>query len=466
MAGATNTAYKAVKTVVSAIGKRIPVVLTAARATVASVRSYQFKRLQASTPVDPSVVVFDSFNGRGYSCSPRALYRAMVRDGAYAGTEKVWIFRRPVVRAFAERGYRVLGAHEVSDGRLATPVLEDVFSAEALEELRGATIVAWGTSEFRRAYARAGTWVTNSVLPNFLQPRPSQTYVQTWHGTPLKRLGCDINPEVSANAMYSAKNMHDRYRNEGARLTWLLSPSRYATEKFASAFDLVATGRTEVIVEEGYPRNDSLHTFGPEDVERARARFGIPEGKKVVLYAPTWRDNQHSSGVGYTYEAQADFDALRVALGDDYVILFRAHYFIASSFDFAAYDGFVVDVSRIDDINDLYIVSDMLVTDYSSVFFDYANLGRPIVFYMYDLEHYAGEIRGFYLDLAELPGPIVRTNAELIDAVRDAEHEFQVDAAKLAAFRARFTNLDDGHASERVLARVLPASRPADGPAS
>jgi CDP-glycerol glycerophosphotransferase len=181
----------------------------------------------------------------------------------------------------------------------------------------------------------------------------------------------------------------------------------------------------------------------------------VPEGKKAILYAPTWRDDQHVSGKGYTLSLPVDFEKLRRELGDDHVILFRAHYFVANEFDFERYAGFVVDVSGVSDINDLYVASDLLVTDYSSVFFDYANLERPIVFYMYDLEAYATELRGFYLDLDELPGPIVQTEDELVAAIRSADTPDPELVERYHRFNERFTYLDDGHASERVIERVI-----------
>ena len=148
-----------------------------------------------------------------------------------------------------------------------------------------------------------------------------------------------------------------------------------------------------------------------------------------------------------------DFDRLREELGEDYVILFRAHYLVANSFDFEKYAGFVIDASGYSDINDLYIASDILITDYSSVFFDYANLKKPVIFYMYDLEEYAGELRGFYLSLDELPGPIVRDEQDLIKEVRACD-DWQPDE-KYEDFHKRFNPLDDGHASERVLKRII-----------
>ena len=127
---------------------------------------------------------------------------------------------------------------------------------------------------------------------------------------------------------------------------------------------------------------------------------------------------------------------------------------MANQFDFAAYEGFVWDVSQYPDINELYVVSDLLITDYSSVFFDYANLKRPILFYMYDLAAYRDDIRGFYLDLKELPGPIVETEEALIQAIPQALEQDAYDE-KYQRFHARFNALDDGHASERVVKRLL-----------
>jgi hypothetical protein len=193
--------------------------------------------------------------------------------------------------------------------------------------------------------------------------------------------------------------------------------------------------------------------IGGIDKDGREVSLGDFKGKKVVLYAPTWRDNQHTSGEGYTYKTEVDFDKLREELGDEYVILFRAHYLVANSFDFDRYRGFVEDVSSYSDINELYIAADILVTDYSSVFFDYANLKKPVIFYMYDLEEYANDLRGFYISLDELPGPIVRDEDALIKEVRACD-EWKPDQ-KYEQFCERYNPKDDGNASERVLARII-----------
>ena len=235
----------------------------------------------------------------------------------------------------------------------------------------------------------------------------------------------------------------------------MLSPSKFCTDKFRSCFNLKENNPECEILEEGYPRNDFLSNYTKEDIDRIKTILGVNNiNKKIILYAPTWRDNQHTSGVGYTYKADVDFDLLQKELKDDYIILFRAHYFVANSFDFERYKGFIYDVSKYESINDLYVVSDMLITDYSSVFFDYAILKRPMLFYMYDLEAYRDDIRGFYIDLSELPGEIVGTERELIDSIKNINLSTFYNE-KYKAFNDKFNYLDDGKVSHRVIEKII-----------
>ena len=209
------------------------------------------------------------------------------------------------------------------------------------------------------------------------------------------------------------------------------------------------------VIEEGYPRNDFLINYTSDDIKRIKEKLEINKiDKKIILYAPTWRDNQHTSGIGYTYKTEIDFDNLQKELGQDYIILFRAHYLVANTFDFKKYEGFIYNVSNIDDVNELYIISDILITDYSSVFFDYANLKRPIIYYMYDLDKYKDDIRGFYIDLNELPGNIVKTKEELIKEIKDVSNNFSYNE-KYKKFNEKYNYLDDGNASKRVVGRVI-----------
>ncbi len=159
------------------------------------------------------------------------------------------------------------------------------------------------------------------------------------------------------------------------------------------------------MLEVGYPRNDLLHSPDADVVARSvRARLGIPEGKRVVLYAPTWRDDQYYSRGRYKHDMRLDLERPRAAVGDDHVLLVRLH---SNVVDGVPEDpaGFVRDVSLYPDITELYLISDMMISDYSSVMFDYANTGRPMLFFTYDLADYRDRLRGFYFDFeAEAPG--------------------------------------------------------------
>ncbi len=368
--------------------------------------------------IDDKKVYFQTFSGRGYSDSPKAIYEYMISAPEYRDYKFVWSFKEPDAFRFLENSRTEL--------------------------------VKFRTKQDNKALRTSKYWITNYRMLDHQHPRSEQVYVQCWHGTPLKRLGYDLS--ASDNSMNSIGEIREKYRTDAAKFKYIISPSPFTTEKFASAWNLKETGQTYKIIEEGYPRNDRLINSTEEERKALREELGIDD-KKVILYAPTWRDNQHTSGQGYTYKSEVDFDKLYSALGDEYVILFRAHYLVANSFDFERYAGFVRDVSGYSEINDLYIASDILITDYSSVFFDYANLGKPIIFYMYDLEEYANELRGFYIDLDDLPGPIVKDEDSLTEEINKCIN--QKPDKKYLDFCEKYNPKDDGKATQRVLKSII-----------
>ena len=132
-------------------------------------------------------------------------------------------------------------------------------------------------------------------------------------------------------------------------------------------------------------------------------------------------------------------------------MLFSPHYFIANSIDLNKYKGFIINVARYDEINELYLVSDVIMTDYSSIFFDYANLKKPMLFFMYDFDVYKGRLRDFYISLDELPGPIAKTQDELEEYLVNIDKEFEKNKSKYNKFNKKYNYLDDGNASERVI---------------
>lgn len=370
--------------------------------------------------IDPKLIVLESYYGMAYACNPKALYEELQRDPRFAEYRFVWAFQKP-------------GAPEERPAGART------------------TVVTHNSHAYKKAMASARYYVANSMAPNYIRFKKGQIYVQTWHGTPLKRLGCDI--EVDGNAVNTVKEIHTRYKDRAARFDYMLSPSRFCTEKLISAFALDELNKTDIVLETGYPRNDFLFRYTEEDVRRIRRRLNLPEGKKLLLYAPTFRDNQTKGDV-FTYQCPLDFHSLCNTLGEEWIILFRAHYLVANQFDFSAYAGRVADVSGVDDVNELYVISDGLLTDYSSVFFDYANLKRPILFYMYDLAEYRDSIRNFYVSLEDLPGPVTETQAALEQAIVPLLNAFVYDDA-YRRFNERFNYLDDAESAKRALAIIL-----------
>jgi CDP-glycerol glycerophosphotransferase len=271
--------------------------------------------------------------------------------------------------------------------------------------------------------------------------------VQTWHGTPLKRIGLDVDrPQFASGLIYP-----DLLRADVAHWDLLLSPNGFSTPIFRRAF-----GYDGEIMESGYPRNDPLHR--PGQAERAaaiRARLGLPEGKRVVLYAPTWRDDADRDQGIYRFDLQLDTSAAAAALGDDHVLLVRLHTKAQCNLPPDA-GGFVTDVTHYPDITDLYLISDVLITDYSSVMFDFAGTGRPMLFFTYDLERYRDNLRGFYFDFeAEAPGPLLRTTGDVIDALRGLDGVASGYRAAYEAFTGKYCALDDGQAAARVVRRLL-----------
>lgn len=233
---------------------------------------------------------------------------------------------------------------------------------------------------------------------------------------------------------------------------FLVAPNQFSEDIFRHAF--MYDGK---MLETGYPRNDILYR---PDKERLAAEIkeelNIPGDKKVILYAPTWRDDEFYGHAQYKFSLKLELDKMKKELGDEYVVILRTHYFIADFLDLSGYDGFAYNLSRYDDIARLYLISDILITDYSSVFFDYANLKRPMLFYTYDLDKYRSVLRGFYMDVEEeLPGPMLFDTEEVIASVKNIEEVQSRYKDKFDKFYNKYCAWEDGHATEKVVNAVF-----------
>ncbi|MEV8250797.1 CDP-glycerol glycerophosphotransferase family protein [Microbacterium sp. NPDC076768] len=357
-------------------------------------RSTLEERYVAQAGGTENAVFFESFYGRSVGCNPRAIDRELAA-------------RAPGVRRY----------WSVADLSVEVP--------------EGAIAVVEGSPQWWHARGAARLLVVNDWLRRRFARKPGQKVLQTWHGTPLKRLALH-RPGFDPRRMAAVVK-------ESRRWDVLLAQNMYAERILRKAYAFL--GRP--IWVEGYPRNDAL-TSG--DSAAIRADLGIAQGERVLLYAPTWRDD---------LAEMVDFiDAEKLALQANAVVLVRGHSrTLEQGRDRAG--ARVIDVTGYPETAKLLLAADALITDYSSVMFDFSVTGKPMYFMVPDLDHYRGQLRGFYFDLAErAPGPLVRTQDELVAALDDADQREKY-AERYSAWRKQFNSRDDGRAAERVVDRIL-----------
>ncbi len=370
---------------------------------------FLYRKIFMKLPVKKDLVFFESFLAKSYSDNPKYIYEHMIENNM--NYKYVWSFREK-------------------------------------KEIPGNAIqVKRFSLRYFYYLARSKYWVANIRLPRYLDKRKENIYLQTWHGTPLKTLVFDQDEIFSADPNYKIN-----FYQQSRRWDYLNSANQYSSDIFRNAFKY-----DKEMLEYGYPRNDILYKKNtPEHITTIKNTLNIPKDKKVILYAPTWRDDEFFSRGNYKFTLKLELDKMQKELGNEYIVLLRTHYHIANILDVSEFKGFVYDFSLYDDIAELYLVSDMLITDYSSVFFDYANLKRPILFYTYDLEKYRDELRGFYIDIeTEVPGPLLMNTNEVIHSIKNIDDIVQKYQNKYDVFYDRFCSWEDGNASKNTVQRVF-----------
>jgi CDP-glycerol glycerophosphotransferase len=365
-----------------------------------------YYRLHLRLPVDPSLALYAAYWYRGVACNPAAI--AAKAAELAPQIRPVWVVNRA--------------------------------GAEALPS--GTEHVVAGTLAYFRALARARWLVNNVNWPNRVVKRSGTTHVMTHHGTPLKIMGLDQleHPAAVKDADFAAQ------LRRADRWDFSISANAHSTVAWERAYPCEYE-----TLEVGYPRNDRLAVATPAETSSVREQLGIAPTQRVVLYAPTHREWLPAN------EPVLDVEELAKQLGPDTVLLVRAHYFhvpAGAAAHLPTRDR-IIDVSAYRTVEDLYLAADVMITDYSSAMFDYAVLDRPIVIHAPDWTVYR-EVRGVYFDLmAQPPGAVTTTGAELAETFATGAYKGAVATAARAAFRARFCYLDDGHAAERVVRRVL-----------
>ncbi|MDN0197200.1 CDP-glycerol glycerophosphotransferase family protein [Streptomyces sp. S.PNR 29] len=381
-------------------------VRTRRRQAGVKVRDHQYRQA-LSRPVDPDLAVFSAYWDRGVACNPAAIAAKLAELAPRI--HPVWV----------------------------------VTAKNAVLLPPGTDHVVPGTRRYWEVLARAKYLVNNVNFPGAVVKRPDAVHVQTHHGTPLKRMGLDQMQFPAAAQGMDFRALLERVD----KWDYSVSANSHTTRMWERAYPA-----RYVSLDYGYPRNDVYYTAGAQDIRAIRERLGIAPGRRAVLYAPTHRDYE----AGWT--PRLDLAALADRLGEDTVLLVRGHYFYAgaaSPLTGLRRTGRILDVSSYDPVEELCLAADVLVTDYSSIMFDYANLDRPIVIHADDWETYR-TTRGVYFDLmAEAPGPVARAQEELAEILTTDAWRDEGAAKARAAFRRRFCEYDDGRAAERVVRRVF-----------
>ncbi|WP_286316532.1 CDP-glycerol glycerophosphotransferase family protein [Romboutsia ilealis] len=363
-------------------------------------------------PTSKNIILFESNLGRNYSGNPRYIYEKMLEEKLDSKYKFVWIFENT----------------------------EQNIPGNAIKVKRTRLLYFY-------YLCIAKMWVFDCRQPYFLIKKKDVVYIQTWHGTPLKKLALDMNVlDMAGNT--NVNEYHEQFKRAASIWDYLISPNEYSSEIFKRAFDFKGT-----ILETGYPRNDGLiNNDNKEYIKTLKKSLGLPQDKKIILYAPTWRDNEYYKPGKYKFNLALDLELMKKEL-KDYVVILKSHYLVEHNDDMEKeYEGFIYKYGNEIDIQKLYLVSDLLITDYSSVMFDFSVLKRPMMFYTYDYERYEKELRGFYFDMKEeVPGPIVTNTNQLIKHIKE---ENLIIEGKYEEFIQKYNSLEDGNSSSRIVNKI------------
>ena len=364
------------------------------------IKNYEYE-LFRQEPIQENIIIFESKWGAKYADNPRALYEYI--DKNHPEYLCVWSLNDP-----------------------GTPI-----NGNGIKIRRK-------SREYYHYLAVAKYFVNDVNFEDAYIKRTGQIEIQTMHGTPYKLFGLEIKDE------FETKNSVWKYVRKNMRWDYLISQGKFTNSKAYQWFKYYKT-----ILNTGYPRTDAIMNKDNDFCSQLKKQLNIPLDKKIVLYAPTWRELNN-------FDLKINLDSFMNTLGDDYILVIRIHYLSASGYIIPEKFKNVIDLTSYSNIEDLYQISDILVTDYSSVMFDYALTGKPIIFYTYDLNEYEENLRGVYFDLkTEAPGPIVYTDEELANAIINIDSEVIKYKERINSFKNKYLTFENPHSCEKIFKLVF-----------
>ena len=428
-----------------------------------------YRILNVILPKSRTTAVFSTSNGKSAGGNPRAIFEYAAGSPDAGGKYRfIWFLTDEFMRKHPEEAEKLkYGAEDPKEtekqengtgNSTGTKNSEENINSNTScntgKRTARCKVVKYGHPAYYWYMARAGIWVFDSRQEPYIKKRSGVKYLQTWHGTPLKKLGLDIDTMNMAGESKDIEAYREAFRKEAAQWDWLISQNPFSSETFRRCFAFKGT-----MLETGYPRNDCL-------VRAVTRKAGDSDSRITLLYAPTWRDDRYIGGGWYAYSSPLDLNRLHDLIGDRFRIMIKPHYLVRiRKWDIPkelVKSGFVTVCGHSDEINGLYLKADAMITDYSSTMFDYSLLGRPMIFYAYDIEEYAGQLRGFYFDFEkEAPGPVCRSTEELAQAIEEAfpagiggispaPEWNEKYAERIARFTGKYNTFDDGNAYRKV----------------
>jgi Putative glycosyl/glycerophosphate transferases involved in teichoic acid biosynthesis TagF/TagB/EpsJ/RodC len=324
---------------------------------------------------DNKLIIFNSFGGKKYDDSPKEIHEKIIKDSRFNDYKIIWAFHSP-----------------------------------NLLNVDGAKSIKTDTIKYFYYTLKAKCWITNSTIERALRYKNKNTfYFNTWHGTPIKKMGTDIEKDK-------------RFLDAGEKVKWkvdlMCAQGVYDATIFSRAFNI----DYDKFVISGLPRNDILANYNDNYKQQLKIKLNIPLNKKVILYAPTFREFDKDKKLNCVIKPPIDFEKWKSEISDEYILLLRAHYEVSKILNIKT-DDFLYDFSDYECLNDLMVVSDILISDYSSIYFDYSVMGKPMLCFAYDYDKYM-ENRGMYIDIREeFPCEIAYDESALLDQILNLDYE-------------------------------------------
>lgn len=340
--------------------------------------------LKIFVPIKDKRILFVSYGGRKFDDSPKALYDSIKIDEFFKDYELIWAFDNP---ASFDTGCKKIKVD---------------------------------TLRYYIAALSSKIWISNSGIERGLNlKRKSTLEIDTWHGTPLKKIGLDVKTRIAYK------------KSKRKTKSIFCAQSEFDREIFSRLFN---TDKENILLSD-LPRNDSLVKYTDVEINNIKNNLGIAAQKKIILYAPTYREFDRDKLNGCYIAPPINWDKWEQELGKEYIVLFRAHYEIVKILG-VENSEFVKDVSNYPCLNDLIAVSDLLVSDYSSIYFDYSITEKPMLCFAYDKDIYASQ-RGLYFDLEDImPCNINLDEDSLIQEIKNLSYEEYCTKTKI--FKDRF----------------------------